>query len=160
MRSAALLAVLAFALLQLAPPPYELSAPSADPRAAVSADPDVPPRVAAVLKRSCMDCHSHETRVPWYGRVAPASWMLGKDVTEARQAMNLSEWGARAPALRLALAAAACQGVRSGRMPRRPYLLMHPEARLSPADIDALCAWPQAAMAALVRQKQAGAARD
>lgn len=160
MRSAALLGILAFGLLQLAPSPYDISAPPADPRASVAADPDVPPPVLNVLKRACMDCHSHETRVPWYGHVAPSSWMLGKDVTEARQAMNLSEWGAKSAAVHLALSAAACEGVRSGRMPRKQYLLMHPEAKLSPSDVETICGWPKAAMTAMMKNKRANAAND
>lgn len=154
MKTAALLGILAFGLLQLAPSPYDLSAPPADPKASVTADPDVPAPVHAILKRACMDCHSYETRIPWYGRVAPSSWMLAKDVTEARQAMNLSEWGAKSPAVHFALTAAACEGVRSGRMPRKQYLLMHPEAKLSPADIDTLCSWSQAAMQTMLRKKR------
>jgi hypothetical protein len=155
-----LLGILAFGLLQLAPPPYDISAPPADPRASVAADPEVPPPVLKVLKRACMDCHSHETRVPWYGRVAPSSWMLAKDVTEARQAMNLSQWGAKSAAVHLALSAAACEGVRSGRMPRKQYLLMHPEAKLSSSDVETICGWQKAAMTAMLKNKHANAAND
>ncbi len=160
MKSAALLGLLVFALLQLAPSPYDLSAPPADPRASVAADPDVPRPVLGVLQRACMDCHSHETRVPWYGRVAPSSWMLARDVTGARQAMNLSEWGNKSAAVHLALSAAACEGVRSGRMPKRQYLLLHPEAKLSPADVETLCGWSQAALAAMMKKKREAPAAE
>lgn len=160
MKSAVLLGILAFALLQLAPSPYDISAPPSDPRAGVAADPDVPPQVLGVLKKSCMDCHSYDTRVPWYGRVAPSSWMLAKDVVEARQAMNLSEWGAKSAAVHLALSAAACEGARSGRMPRKQYLLMHPEAKLNQADIDTLCGWSKATLTAMIKKKREAAARE
>jgi hypothetical protein len=45
-----------------------------------------------LLKSYCYDCHSNETRWPWYGYVAPISWMISKDVKEGRDALNLSEW--------------------------------------------------------------------
>jgi hypothetical protein len=41
---------------------------------------DLPPEVAAILDRSCFDCHSHRTRWPWYSRVAPSSWLLSHHV--------------------------------------------------------------------------------
>src|SRR3977135_1340040 len=51
-----------------------------------------PPEVAAILARSCNDCHSSRTVWPWYSNVAPISWLLYSDVTSAREAMSFSEW--------------------------------------------------------------------
>lgn len=155
MRLAAILGVLAFAILQIAPAPYKLTHQSADASLSVASDPDVPVPVKRVLRRACMDCHSYETRVPWYGQVAPSSWMMAKDVTEARNAMNLSEWGSKSPALHLALSAAACEDVRSGKMPKKEYAMLHPEAKLSAQDIEAICGWSKAVMASMIRKRSA-----
>jgi cytochrome c len=154
MRPFVLVAVLGLLLLQIAPVPYDLSHPPAPPELSVTADPDVPAPILQILIRSCMDCHSHETRMPWYGHVAPASWLLARDVVEARKAMNLSEWRRRPPAVRLALAAAACEDVKSGTMPKLQYLLLHPGARLSPADIATICGWPDAALSVLTQKNR------
>jgi hypothetical protein len=143
-----------FLLLQIVPAPHRITHPESDLSLSIAADPDVPPAVLKVLNRSCMDCHSNQTRVPWYGYVAPASWILAKDVTEARQMMNLSAWRASTPAVHVALAAAACADVKSGRMPKAQYLLLHPEARLSQDDVQALCEWPKAAVAVMLRKRQ------
>jgi len=151
-----LLGAAVFALLQIVPSPYRLTFPGHDASQSVSADPDVPAQVLKVLNRACMDCHSNQTRLPWYGRVAPASWLLAKDVSEARQAVNLSTWSSVSPALRLAIASAACADVKNARMPKPQYILMHPEARLSEADVDTLCQWQKAALSALVRKKRQG----
>ena len=51
-----------------------------------------PPEVDAILRRSCYDCHTNETRWPWYARIAPASWLLIRDVKKGRSRMNMSEW--------------------------------------------------------------------
>lgn len=153
MKPFALVAVLGLLILQIAPAPYDLSHPPSPPDLSVTADPDVPAPIVRVLIRSCMDCHSHETRLPWYGHVAPVSWMLARDVVEARKAMNLSEWRLRPPAVRLALAAAACEDVKRGTMPKMQYLLLHPGARLSPADVETICGWPDAALSALTRKR-------
>jgi hypothetical protein len=154
MKSIALLGFLAFLILQLAPAPYEITKPSVDKQLAVNADADVPAPVVKILNRACMDCHSHETRIPWYGRVAPISWLLAKDVTEARQAMNLSEWGSSSAAVRMVRSVAACEAVRGGRMPKPQYVMLHPDARMSPEDVETMCGWSKAALAAMSRQKK------
>ncbi len=50
--------------------------------------------VKAVLTRACYDCHSSETTWPWYSRIAPISWLVHRDVTEGRAALNFSDWEA------------------------------------------------------------------
>ena len=54
---------------------------------------DAPPQVAAILRRSCFDCHSNETRWPLYSRIAPGSWLMAQDVHNGRNHLNFSEWG-------------------------------------------------------------------
>ncbi len=136
--SAGLLMVL---LIQVVPAPYRIETRGAEADQSIDSNPDVPAAVKAVIRRACMNCHSEQTEVPWYGHVAPVSWLLARDVEKARAAVNLSRWGGIRPSLRAALAAIACEDVRIGRMPPASYLLMHPEARLSQADVDALCKW-------------------
>jgi hypothetical protein len=52
--------------------------------------PDTGSRLLA--ERACFDCHSNQTRWPWYSYVAPASWLVAYDVTEGREHLNFSEW--------------------------------------------------------------------
>src|SRR6187401_2020529 len=54
---------------------------------------DAPANVQAIVKRACYDCHSNETKWPWYAYVAPVSWLVAKDVREARRRLNFSDWG-------------------------------------------------------------------
>lgn len=51
------------------------------------------PAVAALLRRACHDCHSGETRWPWYSYVAPASFLVAYDVHEAWEHLDFSERG-------------------------------------------------------------------
>ncbi len=139
--------VLMVLVMQVVPAPYRIDMAGAGAGQSVDADPSVPEPVKAVLRRACMDCHSERTQLPWYGRVAPVSWMLARDVERGRGAMNLSNWGHEQPPMRMALAAIACEDVRSGRMPPPAYLMMHREARLTPRDIEALCKWSEELMA-------------
>src|SRR6266852_9179455 len=52
----------------------------------------VDPIVFAVVERSCQNCHSEKTEWPWYSYVAPVSWLMEKDVHDARSHMNLTLW--------------------------------------------------------------------
>jgi hypothetical protein len=119
--------------------------PAADPAMSLTAAAAIPPEAAAILKRACYDCHSNETRWPWYSNVAPVSWGVIGDVSEARGHFNFSEWGSYSPARRATLLEKICEEVREGGMPLASYLLVHWDARLSDGDRKAICAWADAA---------------
>ena len=137
-----------FAGLQLTRP--ERVNARVDPARRLEAHVIVPPRVEAILDRSCRDCHSDQTRWPQFSRIAPASWLLAYHVSEARAHMNLSAWPDAASKQREALED-MCTQVRRGDMPLRLYRLANHEARLTSADADAICAWTAAAVQALPR---------
>jgi hypothetical protein len=103
-----------------------------------------PPEVIAVLRRSCYDCHSNETDWPWYSRVAPVSWLIASDVSEARHALNLSTWNRLVAEERLDAMREIWDEVSEGKMPLWFYLPIHPDARLSAGDLSVLQAWTQA----------------
>jgi hypothetical protein len=94
----------------------------------------------AIVDRACGDCHSNESRWPWYTRVAPLSWIMVRGVDEGRKIVNFSEWGSYSPQQRHMLLAASCVDATQGRMPVSAYTWFHPEARLSPADVETICA--------------------
>lgn len=110
----------------------------------VAADFDGPPEVERILRRSCYDCHSNETRWTWTAYVAPASWLVVRDVHRARDEYNLSAWGAMGAEDRAELPAEMVKKVVEGEMPLPLYLLVHPEARVSDGALAALRAWADA----------------
>ena len=87
------------------------------------------PRTEELASRACLDCHSNETRWPWYSSVAPVSWRIQSHVDEGREKLNLSQMDRPQED-----AHEAAEAVSSGKMPPRDYLLAHPEARLTPAE--------------------------
>jgi hypothetical protein len=109
--------------------------------AAASLQAKTPPEIKALLDRSCRDCHSNETRWPWYSHIAPVSWLLANDVAHARERFNYSEWTSYAPDDQDKFLGAMCSLAKRQRMPLPTYLLLHRDARLTPADVAALCAW-------------------
>ena len=85
------------------------------------------PRTRDLFYRACADCHSHETKWPWYSKVAPASWLIANHVREGRRDMNISVPD------EIDVTEAVAQ-IRNNQMPPADYQLMHPEARLDEAE--------------------------
>ena len=52
-----------------------------------------PVEVANMLKSACYDCHSNETKYPWYCNVSPVSWWIKHHINEGRRELNFSNWG-------------------------------------------------------------------
>jgi hypothetical protein len=83
--------------------------------------------------RACFDCHSNETVWPWYAHVAPMSWLLARDVNGGRRHLNFTEWNQPQKH-----AKDVKNEVMSGDMPPWFYLPMHPLAKLTDAEKQAL----------------------
>jgi len=110
----------------------------------VESEISAPPEVREILERACYDCHSHETVWPWYGYLAPASWLLAYDVGEGREHMNFSTWNRYTPKKQAKKLEEIPEEVDEGNMPPWFYLPLHPEARLDDADRETLRRWAQA----------------
>lgn len=91
------------------------------------------PRTRELFFRTCGDCHSNETRWPWYSNIAPISWLVQRDVDEGRAACNVSEWGQAKQDC-----GDSAETLAEGSMPPRSYVLLHPSARPDAAERDAL----------------------
>jgi hypothetical protein len=102
---------------------------------------DAPPEVRALLERACYDCHSHESRWPWYSWVAPVSWLVAYDVSEAREHLNFSTWSRYDAEDRAENLEEIGEVLEEGEMPPWFYLPLHPDARLSDADLATVRAW-------------------
>lgn len=108
-----------------------------------------PPRdIRGMLRRACYDCHSNETRWPWYSRTAPGSWIVGRDVEHARHAFNFSDWSGGVAKRQVSgggILLAACAAVENGYMPPSQYRMLHRDAALSPAEMQRFCQWTSSA---------------
>ena len=119
--------------------------PPVDPTQTVFARMTVPAEVAGILTRACQDCHSHNTKWPWYSRIAPVSWLVVNDVNEGRRELNFSEWGRYNARRQDRKLKEICEQVERGKMPMPIYTVMHPQAKLTASDQKAICEWSAAA---------------
>src|SRR5215213_9188 len=118
--------------------------PAIDQTVALESHVNVEPPVAAILDRSCMDCHSNKTRWPWYSHVAPVSWFVIDHVNEGRDHLNFSEWGRYSWREQRALLGDICQETQRGTMPLSSYTPMHPGSKMTAEDVKTLCDWTNA----------------
>ena len=139
LKAVAALLFLMFAGVQLVRP--ERANPPAAAGQSLEEHASVPPEVAGVLQRSCMDCHSNRTDWPWYSNVAPASWFVVDHVNHGRRHLNFSRWGTYDRRRTDNLLKEICATAKSGFMPLDSYTLVHRGARLAPADVKTLCDW-------------------
>jgi hypothetical protein len=122
--------------------------PSALPRteepAAVLAGAHPGADVLSLIQRSCQNCHSSKTEWPLYARIFPFSLVIEHDVQQARSHMNLSQWDRYDDKEKNRILSEIGSVVRNRIMPPRRYTLVHPDAKLSPAEANRIYQWTRA----------------
>ena len=91
------------------------------------------PETRALVRRACFDCHSNETGWRFYSYVAPVSWLVARDVNQGRRHLNFSAWDHPQKH-----AEHVAEEVNNGEMPPWFYLPLHPSAKLTGAEKQAL----------------------
>lgn len=97
-----------------------------------------PDEVLGILRRACYDCHSNESALSWYDKIAPVSWLVSADVKEARSRFNFSTWDTLSPASQQGFLWEMVNMVLTGKMPLATYAAAHPQSRLTAEDITTL----------------------
>jgi hypothetical protein len=108
--------------------------PKVDEKVALHAD----KQVAVILKNSCYDCHSDETKYPWYSNVAPVSWFMANHIHDGRKAINFSNWENIDTDVRIARLKRAKHLVHISLMPLSGYEMMHKKANLTASQKETL----------------------
>jgi hypothetical protein len=94
--------------------------------------------VKQILRTSCYDCHSNETKLLWFDHVVPAYWIVAKDVEQGRKHLNFSELGKLPPDQQKGWLYEAVAHVMPGAMPPKNYEALHPESRITPEKLAVL----------------------
>src|ERR1700733_6399069 len=101
----------------------------------VTAEIHAPAEVRQVLRKSCYNCHSNETKLAWFDQIVPAYWAVASDVKTARAHLNFSEIGRSPEAQQKAALFEAVNMIQMGAMPLPAYLKLHPDAEVSAEDL-------------------------
>ncbi len=100
-----------------------------------------PEKVLSLLQTACYDCHSYETKYPWYAYVAPVSWAINSHTKNARKKMNFSTWGDYSLEDQKHLLHECAEEIEEGHMPPKGYSALHSEAAIDASSQKMLLDW-------------------
>lgn len=99
------------------------------------------PEIAEQIKASCYDCHSNESKYPWYSNVQPVAWFLQNHINEGREELNFSEFGTYSAKRQVHKMEECAELIEKEEMPLWNYNLMHKEAILDNAKKELLISY-------------------
>lgn len=101
----------------------------------------IPDHIHTLLKNACFDCHSNNTRYPWYSLIQPVGWLIAEDIENGKARLNFNEIGSLSPRRQASKLQQVENAIKDGSMPLGIYQLMHPSARLTDEERRLLIDW-------------------
>jgi hypothetical protein len=101
----------------------------------------VPENVLNIFKNSCYDCHSNNTRYPWYVNIQPVGWIMANHIKEGKQNLNFSEFGKYSNRKQANKLRSTAESIKDGSMPISSYTILHTDAKLSEEDKKLITDW-------------------
>ena len=92
---------------------------------------NTPEPIAKLIRNSCYDCHSNETKYPFYSNIQPVAWLLKNHIDEGRKELNFSTFATYEPKRQAQKLEEAAEYVEQKKMPLESYTLGHSDAKLS-----------------------------
>ena len=139
MKKAALYTIIVLVLIQFIG--IDKSAPDLEGRLDFMEIESPPKEILELIKTSCYDCHSYETKYPLYSNFAPISWSIGSHVSEGREHLNFSTWGNYKKEVQKDLLLKCYKQIGARQMPLASYLLLHKEAKIQNNQLEEFYTW-------------------
>jgi hypothetical protein len=111
-----------------------------------------PANVAGVLKTSCYDCHSNNTRYPWYANIQPVGWLLANHVKDGKEELNFNEFSSYSKRRQLSKLKSIQNSIKDSSMPLPAYTILHNDAKLSEESKASILQWTSKIIDSLSRQ--------
>ena len=102
---------------------------------------NIPDKVLVVFKNSCYDCHSNNTRYPWYVCIQPMGWIMANHIKNGKANLNFSEYGSYSKRKQANKLRAIAESIKDGSMPISSYTIMHADAKLSEENKKLITDW-------------------
>lgn len=103
----------------------------------------IPDTLQIILKNACYDCHSNNTRYPWYVHIQPMGWLMAKHIKQGKAVLNFSEFGNYSPRKQLSKLTGVANSIKDDNMPLASYQWIHKNARLDTIEKALLINWVQ-----------------
>mgnify|MGYP003137164559 CR=1 FL=1 len=102
---------------------------------------DVPNDIKNKLQVSCYDCHSNNTKYPWYNKVQPVAWFLEEHIKEGKAELNFNEWDSLSSRRKVSKLRSMIKQIESGEMPLGSYTFIHKDAKFSEEETTEIINW-------------------
>ncbi|OUR97622.1 hypothetical protein A9Q86_15515 [Flavobacteriales bacterium 33_180_T64] len=97
--------------------------------------------IQSKFKISCYDCHSNNTAYPWYHKIQPIAWFMGRHIEDGKAELNFNEWGNYSDRRKKSKIKSIISQIKDGKMPLSSYTLIHGRAKLSESDEELIIKW-------------------
>lgn len=104
----------------------------------------VPDDVKPILEKACNDCHSNNTRYPWYCNFQPIDWWTNDHVKKGKREINFDEFSNKPLRYQYNKIGEVAEQIKKGEMPINSYLWIHKDAILTDAEKSTVYAWTDA----------------
>lgn len=101
----------------------------------------VPENVKTILAKACNDCHSNNTRYPWYAEIQPVAWWINDHVKDGKKHLNFNEFDGYRIARQYKKLEECIEEVKDGEMPLTSFTIIHKDAKLSDDEKQILFTW-------------------
>lgn len=102
---------------------------------------NVPDKIQVIFKNTCYDCHSNNTRYPWYVNIQPMGWIMASHIKNGKADLNFSEFGAYSKRKQGNKLRAIATSIKDGSMPLSSYTIMHTDAKLTEENKNLIIDW-------------------
>ena len=106
----------------------------------------IPADVKTILAKACNDCHSNNTRYPWYANLQPVHWWLNKHIVNGKKKINYDEYTHKSLRYQYHKMEETIEMVKEGEMPLNSYTWTHKDAKLTPEEKAKITGWAQSVM--------------
>lgn len=106
----------------------------------------IPDDVKSILAKACNDCHSNNTRYPWYSKIQPVHWWLDKHIKEGKKGVNFDEYTSKRLRYQYHKMEEVIEQLKDGKMPLNSYTWTHKDARLSADEKTKIIDWANSVM--------------
>lgn len=106
----------------------------------------MPGDVKTILVKACNDCHSNNTKYPWYATIQPVHWWMNDHINEGKKGLNLDEYTSRSLRYQYNKMGDVIEQLKEGEMPLNFYTWIHKNAKLTEEEKAKITGWAESVM--------------
>jgi len=109
----------------------------------------IPADVNAIMEKACYDCHSNNTRYPWYFNIQPLGLLINNHIVDGKKELNFSEYTNKRLRFQYHKMEEVIDQVKEGEMPIDSYTWTHKDAMLTQEEKTKLMDWARSVITTL-----------